>query len=233
MQARLFLAAAKEYEPEHYPYYCALTWAGLRPAEGMAVRAEKIDMRGRSILVDAQIGQHGGLKSTKTGDDRQGGPLGSPRFHPGRRGGTADADDAKGGRHHRRVTGRGRQPAARPVALLSRPRADAEREGRAACLQAGAGRDAPHAGEGRPTGLLRPALAEAHLRLGLISQGVSPAYVQQQMGHASIEQTVDTYGSWFPVRVPGAVDALAEATAPGSLGHQMDTFEVSEPAEVR
>jgi integrase len=65
---------------------------------------------------------------------------------------------------------------------------------------------------------------------GLISRGVSPAYVQQQMGHASIEQTVRTYGSWFPVRVPGAVDALAEAIPPG-LGHQVDTvggFDVAE-----
>ena len=30
-------------------------------------------------------------------------------------------------------------------------------------------------------------------------------------------QTVNTYGSWFPVRVPGAEDALAEATAPATL----------------
>jgi len=68
---------------------------------------------------------------------------------------------------------------------------------------------------------------------GLISLGVSPAYVQQQMGHASIEQTVGTYGSWFPVRVPGAVDALAEATTPVALGHQMDTWEILEAAEAR
>lgn len=57
---------------------------------------------------------------------------------------------------------------------------------------------------------------------GLISQGVSPAYVQAQMGHASIQQTVDTYGSWFPPRFPGAVDALARTLALGR-GHQMDT----------
>ena len=57
---------------------------------------------------------------------------------------------------------------------------------------------------------------------GLISQGVSPAYVQAQMGHESIKQTVDTYGSWFAPRVPGAVDALAQTFALGR-GHQMDT----------
>lgn len=68
---------------------------------------------------------------------------------------------------------------------------------------------------------------------GLISRGVSPAYVQQQMGHASIQQKVDTYGSWLPVRVPGAVDALSESTAPAGLGHQMDTLEGLEAAEAR
>ena len=65
---------------------------------------------------------------------------------------------------------------------------------------------------------------------GLISRGYSPAYVQQQMGHASIEQTVGTYGSWFPVRVPGAVDALGDALL-GRRGHQMDTIEVFKTAE--
>jgi len=56
---------------------------------------------------------------------------------------------------------------------------------------------------------------------GLISRGVSPAFVQQQTGHASIQQTVDTYGSWLPVRVPGAVDAMLAATVPGPLTSRM------------
>ena len=43
------------------------------------------------------------------------------------------------------------------------------------------------------------------------------------MRHASVEQTIGTYGSWFPVRVPGAVDALAEAML-GDCGHQVDTL---------
>jgi hypothetical protein len=44
------------------------------------------------------------------------------------------------------------------------------------------------------------------------------------MGHASIEQTVGTYGSWVPVRVPGAVDALGDAFL-GTRGHCVDTSE--------
>jgi len=33
----------------------------------------------------------------------------------------------------------------------------------------------------------------------LLSDGVSPVYVQQQLGHASIQITVDTYGKWIRV----------------------------------
>jgi integrase len=30
----------------------------------------------------------------------------------------------------------------------------------------------------------------------LLADGVSPVYVQEQLGHATIELTVSTYGSW-------------------------------------
>ena len=43
----------------------------------------------------------------------------------------------------------------------------------------------------------------------LISEGVSPVYVQQQAGHASVEMTVGVYGSWFAIEAPGAMDRLA------------------------
>ena len=33
----------------------------------------------------------------------------------------------------------------------------------------------------------------------LLSDGVSPVYVQQQLGHASIGVTVDRYGKWIRV----------------------------------
>ena len=49
----------------------------------------------------------------------------------------------------------------------------------------------------------------------LLADGVSPAYVQEQLGHASIELTVGTYGRWLRKRAPGAVDRLDHA--PGGL----------------
>jgi len=42
----------------------------------------------------------------------------------------------------------------------------------------------------------------------LLSEGVSPAYVQRQLGHASIKLTVDTYGRWLPMGNKAAVDRL-------------------------
>jgi hypothetical protein len=42
----------------------------------------------------------------------------------------------------------------------------------------------------------------------LLVDGVSPAYVQEQLGHASIELTVGTYGRWLRKQAPGAVDRL-------------------------
>ena len=46
----------------------------------------------------------------------------------------------------------------------------------------------------------------------LLSDGVSPAYVQRQLGHSSIKLTVDLYGKWLPMANKAAVDRLDDAT---------------------
>jgi integrase len=40
----------------------------------------------------------------------------------------------------------------------------------------------------------------------LLADGVSPAYVEEQLGHASIELTVGTYSWWLRRKAPGALD---------------------------
>jgi integrase len=40
----------------------------------------------------------------------------------------------------------------------------------------------------------------------LLQHGESPAYVQRQLGHASIQLTVDTYGRWLPMGNKAAVN---------------------------
>jgi integrase len=42
----------------------------------------------------------------------------------------------------------------------------------------------------------------------MLQQGESPAYVQRQLGHASIQLTVDTCGQWLPLGNKAAVNRL-------------------------
>jgi hypothetical protein len=43
----------------------------------------------------------------------------------------------------------------------------------------------------------------------LLQAGESPQYVQEQLGHASITLTVDTYGKWLPKKpLRGGVNLL-------------------------
>ncbi len=44
----------------------------------------------------------------------------------------------------------------------------------------------------------------------MLQQGESVAYIQRQLGHASIQLTVDTYGKWLPLGNKAAVDRLDE-----------------------
>jgi hypothetical protein len=67
----------------------------------------------------------------------------------------------------------------------------------------------------------------------LLQQGESPAYVQRQLGHASIQLTVDTYGRWLPMGNKAAVDRLTtrlreQVVANGVFGGTG----TSEPAEL-
>jgi integrase len=45
----------------------------------------------------------------------------------------------------------------------------------------------------------------------LLQQGESPADVQRQLGHASIQLTVDTYGKWLLIGNKPAVNRLDES----------------------
>jgi len=55
----------------------------------------------------------------------------------------------------------------------------------------------------------------------MIAAGVSPVYVQRQMGHASVATTVDLYGSGLPLEDRSGVDVLdAPATSPATTGRR-------------
>jgi integrase len=69
-QAGAFRRAARETEPRTFPYLMTLMLAGLRPGEGLAVTKDRLDLTNGKLLVDRQIAQPGGVKVTKTGDER-------------------------------------------------------------------------------------------------------------------------------------------------------------------
>ncbi len=46
----------------------------------------------------------------------------------------------------------------------------------------------------------------------LLSEGISPVYVKEQLGHSSIQMTVDIYGTWIPNSNRAAVNRLDVAS---------------------
>jgi integrase len=62
----------------------------------------------------------------------------------------------------------------------------------------------------------------------LVASGASLAYVQQQMGHASISMTVDVYGSWLPKSDVAAVNRVFGGAALGRVGSKVVADGVSE-----
>jgi integrase len=209
-QARRFLEAAP---PDHLPYFATLMLAGLRPSEGMAVTAEKIDLRARSLLVDLQVGQHGGIKTPKDGESRtvdlSAGLASILGAAMKARQAAVVPIDAKPAAPWLFYPELGHTPSTKDVQRVYKNALRAMRRALAVA--------------GLPEHFSLHSLRHT-FGSGLISRGVSPAYVQAQMGHASVQMTVDEYGSWLPVRVPGAVDLLADAIVPApTRGHQMDT----------
>lgn len=45
-------------------------------------------------------------------------------------------------------------------------------------------------------------------------RGISPLYVQRQLGHASLKMTTETYGRWLPMGDAAAADGLEAAVTP-------------------
>jgi integrase len=71
----------------------------------------------------------------------------------------------------------------------------------------------------------------------LLQDGESPAYVKEQMGHSSIQVTVDRYGHFIPGKNRGAVERLAAATSqpvgqrePSELVSARSNFDVTKTA---
>jgi integrase len=186
-EVEAFLKACLELYPEHYPFFLTAFRTGMRLGELLALQWGDIDWHGRFIQVSRSY-KLGRITATKTGRSRR-----------------VDMSDGL-------VT-----------ALQAHLRLCKEQG-----FKLGLG-DAPEFvfhREGAPLEqnyirrIFKRVLAKAGLReirihdirhtyaSLLLSEGVSPVYVKEQLGHSSIQMTVDIYGHWIPNAERRAVSAL-------------------------
>lgn len=196
----------------YFPLFLVLARTGLRLGEGLALQWDDLDLAARSARIERSY---------------SGRTLGTPKSGYGR---MVDlSQDA--------------------VAVLRRLQV----ERKAQALQRGWGRVPEWVFCSTTGSLLEPrkvglAFRQALKRAGLpphftphglrhsyasqlLQAGVSSAYVQRQLGHASITLTVDTYGRWLPMENKAAVDALDEGS--GSKVVAAPAARAGNPHEIR
>jgi integrase len=222
-QIQRFLEAAEAKTPRFHPLFLLMARTGLRLGEALALRWEDLDLVRGEVRVERALGPSGETGAPKSGHGRT-------------------VDLSKGLR-----------------AVLRRLRARAGEgalrrgEGSPAWLfpTTGATRSMPHiTAQVAFKRALKAAELPGHFSCHslrhtyaslLLAAGVSPAYVQEQLGHASIELTVGTYGRWLRKKAPGALDVLdrggevvaesPETVAAGASGVARRDSQVTEVAE--
>ncbi len=203
-QLERFLTKAAEKDSRHYPLFLLLARAGLRLGEALAVMWQDLDFSAREIRV-ARALSAGRIDTPKSG--------------------------------HGRSVDMSRQLAETLFRLQIEREAEAalrqaEVAGWVFCTEAGTWLDQSKVRKVFQRILLAadlpPHFSPHSLRHTfaslLLQQGESPAYVQRQLGHASIQLTCDTYGKWLPAGNKAAVDRLDESrttTADATRGSKM------------
>jgi integrase len=172
-----------------YTLFLVMARTGLRISEAIGLEWKDIDIAGREIRVARAI-SHGRLGTPKSGHGR-----------------LVDLSDQTAEALQRHlieqkkaalVSGRG--AVSQWVFSTEDGRPATEDRIRRAFARA-------LAGAGLPGHLTVHSLRHTFASL-LLQQGESPAYVQRQLGHASIQLTVDTYGRWLPAGNKAAVNRL-------------------------
>jgi len=205
-QLTTFLATAERTEPRLYPLFLALARTGMRLGEGLALQWEDLDLGSRALRV-ARGFSRGRLETPKSGVGR-----------------TVDMS----------------QQLARVLRRLQVKRAQEKlRRGWKEmppwvfCTHEATPYD--HAFVQR---LFKRVLKSAKLSQHfsphclrhtyasqLLQTGVSPVYVQRQLGHASIKMTVDTYGKWLPMEQTAVVDRLDDQAGSKMVAARTPTAE--------
>jgi integrase len=192
-EVTLFLSATRQYAPDEYPLFLCALRTGMRLGELLGLQWGDVDFHGKFIDVRRNLAA-GRLTTPKSGKTRR-------------------ADMSA-------------QLSETLRSLLTTRKAETLKNGWSHipewvfCNDAGG----PYDGDNLRHRVFYRALAKAGLRRVrfhdlrhtfaslLIAQGESLAYVRDQLGHASIQLTVDTYGHLIPGANRQAVDRLDDVT---------------------
>ncbi len=189
-QLAAFLTAAQTEAPRYAPLFLTLARTGLRLGEALALRWEDLDLGKRELRVARSLAARGRIDTPTSGHGR-----------------TVDVSQ---------------QLAAALRELRVQREAEKLRRGWREmppwifCTRKGTTFDRYEVTHTFKR-VLKAAGLPAHFSphslrhtfaSPLLQQGESPAYVQRQLGHASIQLTVDTYGKWLPLGNKAAVDQL-------------------------
>jgi len=212
----LFMAVARVKTPDLYPGFAVMGCAGLRVGEAMALTWDKVDLGSQKIAVDVQISG-----TTKTQASHRVVDMADvlrdvlielqasrreDAFRTGQRVSSwvlfPDLGEKPDRTDEQRIVKRIRRAMIRVLVAAKLP-----------------GWHTPHS------------LRHTYGSL-LVASGASLAYVQQQLGHASISMTVDVYGSWLPTSDVAAVNRVFDQGSLGRSGSKVVANGVSEVAVV-
>ena len=184
-----FLTAAAEEVPRYYPLFLTLAGTGMRLGEGLALQWGDLDILSRELRITRALSL-GQIDTPKSGHGRT-----VDLSHTV----AATLDGLQQARHEEAVN---RKWASLPPWLFCTvegtvlDEANVRKTMRRVLKKAGL-----------PEHFTPHCLRHTYASL-MLQQGESVAYVQRQLGHASIQLTVDTYGKWLPMGNKAAVDRL-------------------------
>lgn len=188
-QRQAFLLTARGVAPRYAPLFFTLAGTGMRLGEGVALQWEDLDLVGKTIRIERACSA-GVVSTPKSGHGR-----------------TVDisqplADTLRRLNVERKTEARQRGEAEIPAWVFLNEAAQPMDESKVRKAMTRVLKAAR-----LPLHFSPHCLRHTYASL-MLQQGESPAYVQRQLGHASIQLTVDTYGKWLPSGNAAAVARL-------------------------
>jgi integrase len=196
-QRNAFLATAARVTPGLYPAFLLMALAGLRLGEALGLKWAAVNFADRTLDVREQVRSD----STKSGEARV---VDMATV-------LVECLASLEARRRREAFAQG-FPMSPWVVFQNLSEKPTRQEAQAAEKRVRRGMERALRAAGLPPWHTPHSLRHTFCSL-LIAADVSPVYVQQQAGHASVEMTVAVYGSWFAQKAPGAMDRLAAGLA--------------------